>query len=177
VSDLFPWRDDDPIAEAAAAARSAWRTQQEEWTRATAERWVHERSLSEVFVELAHRGDLVVADLGAITFTGEIIVVGTDYLVITVSGTAVDISLGAALVHVHQTRGGGRRPCRDPSTLRARLLERETDAGAVEVGMVDNTEALRGRLAVGRDHVLVDADSRRSVVPLSRLGWVRAVST
>jgi len=169
---------DQPLAELAglgAAAREEWRADEEEWGRAAVEQWTHGRGLLDVARELMHRGDAVAVVAGDTTFTGTITYVGSDVLQVHTGGGLVDVHTATPVVLrvVTRARAGGRRPGAAPSTFRARLLERESDAGDVVVGSMLLRDELKGRLRVGADHVVVrDDGGPETYVPMAWISWV-----
>ncbi len=159
------------IGDAAASARAEWRADEEEWTRAAVELWHHGRRLLDVVRDCMHRGDTVAVKVGAVTMTGTVCAVGDDVVSLAVADGRVDLPLDSAAALtvrvVDRARTGGTRgePC---TTFRARLLELEASEHDVEIVTLSG-DAVRGRLVVGRDHVVVGDD----VVGFAAIAWVR----
>jgi hypothetical protein len=179
---------DPDIAGAAGALREEWRAEEEEYTRAAMTRWTHERRLADIARELVHRGDTVTVAMGNITFTGEAVSAGPDFLQLrTTAGGRVDVNLAVATTTtgrevrvpaplvirvVERARAGGRSD-RRATTFRARLLEREADGDAVVVGSMLLDEQLEGVLTVGRDYVCVRGrDGCEAFLPIGWTAWV-----
>lgn len=164
----------DPVLAARAAeARAEWRTEEEEWTRAEAERWVHRRSLADLAREYLHRGDTVEVIAGACGFRGILARVGRDWLQVLTGAGPVDVPLanGVVLRRVERAVTGGCRDDGSVATFRARLLEYEASGVAVVVGDWSTTTEMHGRVAVGGDHVVVTGDGVETA--LGRIAWIR----
>ena len=163
------------IGDAAASARAAWRAEEEEWTRAAVEQWHHGRTLLDVVRDCMHRGDTIALRVGAATVAGTVCAVGDDVVSLAAPDGRVDVPLDpttASTVRVvERARTGGTRgePC---TTFRARLLELEASKLGVEIAMTGG-DAVRGRLVVGRDHVVVGDD----VVAFAAIASVRPIAT
>ncbi|MGH9025660.1 MAG: hypothetical protein ACRDWD_06005 [Acidimicrobiia bacterium] len=186
MTDPLAYLATDPeLAAEAAAARAEWRAEEEEWTRAEAERWVHRRTLVDLAREYLHRGDEVAVVAAGVTFCGELTRVGTDWLQVQTMSGRVDVALTLNLAdgpagaqpapvlirRTERARAGGRRDDGAVATFRARLLEHETNGAVVVVGSRLLPGELRGVLAVGADHVLVCAEGVETAVPW--VEWVR----
>jgi hypothetical protein len=168
----------DPILAARAAeVRAEWRTDEEEWTRAEAERWVHRRSLADLAREYLHRGDTVAVIAGACMFRGTLARVGSDWLQVLTGAGAVDVALSAGVVlrRIERARAGGCRDDGSVATFRARLLEYEASGVEVVVGAWSITTEIHGRVAVGRDHVVLTGDGFETA--LGRIAWIRPERT
>lgn len=165
----------DPILAARAAeARAEWRTEEEEWTRAEAERWIHRRSLADLAREYLHRGDTVEVIAGACVFRGTLSRVGRDWLQVLTGAGAVDVALsgGVVLRRVERAGAGGCRDDGSVATFRARLLEYEASGIEVVVGASSTTTTeIHGRVAVGSDHVVLAGDGVETA--LRRIAWIR----
>jgi len=185
TGDAFDEFADDPDLESVfAVAREEQRAEEEEYTRAAARQWARHRDLIDVARELQHRGDMVSVRVGESVFVGVIDAVGRDYLQLRTDGGRVDIPLvrpnrehGALplLIRViRRARAGGRRAEPGASTFRARLLEYDGEEIDAVIGAVVLREELRGRLVVGRDHVVVhDRDGGQTYLPLGYVAWVK----
>ena len=176
MSGLFPL---DGFGDAAAAARSEWRADEEAWTNAAVERWLHERSLLDVVRECMHRGDTVSVGFAQRVFSGRVGAVGVDLFSLELVEGRVDVAAARDARFVlrveARARAGGARGD-DVTTMRARLLELETARSDVELG-VDAGETVRGQLCIGRDHVFVRSPaSSDTVVPMRAVSWVVAGS-
>jgi hypothetical protein len=164
---------DPALAARAAEARAEWRTEEEEWTRAEAERWVHRRSLADLAREYLHRGDTVEVIAGALGFRGTLARVGDDWLQVLTGAGPVDVPLsgGVVLRRVERAEAGGRRDDGSVATFRARLLEYEASGVDVVVGGWSTTTEVHGCVAVGGDHVVVTGDGVETA--LGRIAWIR----
>jgi hypothetical protein len=174
MPDAFP---PDGFGDAAAAARSEWRADEEDWTRAAVERWLHARTLLDVVRECMHRGDTVSVRFGDRVFSGRVSAVGSDLFSLDLVEGRVDVAAAddaRFLLRVDaRARSGGARGDH-VTTLRARLLELESARCDIEIGAGLGDE-VRGQLCVGRDHVLVrSAATPDAVVPMGAVAWVLA---
>jgi hypothetical protein len=167
------------IGDAASVVRAEWRADEEEWTRAGIERWRHERSLLDLLREGMHRGDTISLSLplGTPTFTGCVTAVGDDLVTLTLPDGPVDVRCDAeapVVVRVtERARSGGTRGD-TVTTFRARLLELEMSERDVEVGVRATADVVRGKLVVGRDHVILhDRDGVDTAIALAAVAWVR----
>jgi len=165
--------------DAAAALRAEWRADEEEWTAAAVAQWSHARTLLERARHHMHRGDTLHVELGATRVIGRVVAVGDDVFAIDGMGGRVDLHVGphASLgwrVARHAPSGGSRGL--DVGSFRARLLELEMNETVVDLGLTIWSGSCRGRLTVGRDHVVVvDDDHVDMVVALSAVQSVRVV--
>jgi hypothetical protein len=177
----------DDFGDAAAAARSEWRADEEAWTRAAVERWLHERTLLDVARECLHRGDTVNVRFADRVFCGRVGAVGDDLFSLELVEGRVDVAATRAAPFVlrvaARARSGGARGDH-VTTMRARLLELELAGCEVEIGLSVG-DTVRGHMSVGRDHVVVrspgtttqagTADVAGSaVVPMGAVAWVLA---
>lgn len=172
--------DGGAAAEIAAAARAEWRAEEDEWTHAAFERWQHDRNTLDVVRDVMHRGDVVAVEFSQVTYRGDVRAVGDDFFSIDASGARVDIRVarGCALVFrvVERAHAGGTRGA-DVTTFRARLLDLEAGMVDVEVGTTSGATAARGRVRVGRDHMIVHEQAGHDVVvPFDAVGWLRTGS-
>jgi hypothetical protein len=181
--DPFDGLTGDPHLESAAgAAREARRAEEEEYARAAARQWARHRDLLDVARELQHRGDTVAFDVGEISFRGVVATVGRDYVQVATPAGRVDVpvytasgALPLVVRVVERARRGGRRAEPGAQTFRARLLEYDADEIDALIGSALLRDDLRGRLTVGRDHVVVrGGDGRETYLPLAWIAWVRA---
>jgi hypothetical protein len=185
TGDAFDEFADDPDLESAfAAAREERRAEEEEYTKAAARQWSRHRDLIDIARELQHRGDTVSVRVGESVFVGAIDAVGHDYLQLRTDGGRVDIPLlrpdrgqgplPLLIRVIRRARAGGRRAEPGSPTFRARLLEYDGEEIDAVIGAVALREELRGRLVVGRDHVVVhDRDGGQTYLPLGCVAWVR----
>lgn len=136
------------------------------------------RSLTDVAVELLHRGDRMRADVAATTFTGVIADVAGDRLRVATATGDVDLDLGAvtALHVVERVRSGGRSRSGRATGFTARLHELEAAGAEVELGG-PALPAVRGRIAaVAVDHVVLDGPAGRAHHARRVIGWVRVLA-
>ncbi|MET0628598.1 MAG: hypothetical protein ABW033_09090 [Acidimicrobiia bacterium] len=180
--------DGASLASVAAAARAEWRADEEEWTAAALEQWRHGRTIVDIAREHLHRGDIIAVELdgslpgvrsGSRVLQGSVIGVADDAIALDTLSGRVDVALhpGASIAWrvVERVRDGGGRGLL-LNSFRARLLELESAGQPVAVGATTVDMIHRGRLTVGRDHVVVDDDDAWWVIAFSALRWVRAVS-
>jgi hypothetical protein len=178
------------LGAATGSMREAWRTEEEEWSRAAAAQWAHGRSLVDVARELMHRGDTVSVTAGGAVFTGAVTDVGVDVMRVHTAAGAVDVQLAAVttgsgeqrhirlpapvvLRVVERARSGG-RSSGGGGTFRARLLEHEADGIELAVGSALLGDDLYGTVTVGRDQVRVcDRDGGETYLPIAWISWVR----
>jgi hypothetical protein len=185
TGDAFDHRFDelagDPeLGSIAGAAREARRAEEEEYARAAARQWARHRDLLDVARELQHRGDTVAVHVAGRAFRGEIATVGHDYFQLRTPGGAVDVPLSGSagarhvLVRViERARRGGRRAEPAALTFRARLLEYDRDEIDALVGTAVSGEELRGKIVVGRDHVVVrEVSANETYVSLGDVIWI-----
>jgi hypothetical protein len=173
---------DPQLESAAGAAREELRAEEEEYVRAAARQWARHRDLLDVARELQHRGDTVAIDVGETSFRGLIAAVGRDYVQVATPAGRVDVpvvtasgALPLVIRVVERARRGGRRAEPGAQTFRARLLEYDADEVDALIGSALLRDDLRGRLTVGRDHVVVHGrDGDETYLPLAWIAWVRA---
>jgi hypothetical protein len=170
------------LAALGARLRAEWRADEEEWTQAAAQRWAHERRLSDVLREYAARGDRVTIETAGRAFRGTVVAVGDDRVDLDTGGVAVTVRTAfapgparmVAPIVVWRSgvaRAGGLRLPAALVSFRARLLELEAAGVRVRVGLASNGTELCGRMQVGRDHVLVRSDAE-AMLPA---GWIAYV--
>jgi hypothetical protein len=167
------------LGDAAAAARSEWRADEEAWTRAAVEQWRHNRSLRDVVRDAMHRGDRVAMVFPAVVFTGFVAAVGDDVVVLDTLDGLVDVNVDAraplVVRVVERAHTGGTRGAR-VTTLRMRALELETDGCDVRIGCSLSPTIVEGPIRVGCDHVVVAERDGDVVVALAAVAWMRRVS-
>jgi hypothetical protein len=108
--------------------------------------------------------------------------VGRDYVQVATPPGRVDVrvltaagALPVVVRVVERARRGGRRGDLGALTFRARLLEYEANEVDALIGSALLRDDVRGRLTVGRDHVVVRGrDRSETYLPLAWIGWVRA---
>jgi hypothetical protein len=180
-----PYRDPDlrkstGLRDVGAAARAAWRADEEEWTRAAFEAWEHERALVDVARDCMHRGDTVALLLSQRMFSGLVLAVGHDFVRIGRAKDHVDVQTGAHAQFILRVlapaRAGGSRGTTRIATFRACLLQLEADRVEVELGASVSLDAMVGLIRVGGDHVRLEfGDGGRAYVPIGSVSWVRPV--
>lgn len=177
---------DPDLAGSAAAMRAEWRADEEDATAAAHRNWEHTRTVHDRAREWMHGGRVIDVVVDAATFRGTVVAVGEDLLAVqTVSGR-VDVALGApdaraaVMIRVPRVPAGG--SIRGASTnpigavhFRGRLLEVESAAAPVEIGVAVAPFSLRGALTVGADHVVVDDGGVEHTVPSAQVRWIRPV--
>ena len=172
---------DPELEEAAGAAREERRAEEEEYAHAAARQWARHRDLLDIARELQHRGDTVAMHVGESSFRGVIDAVGADYIQLRTPAGRVDIALVVGRERtpvplvirvVERAREGGRRDEPLARTFRARLLEYDGEETDAVIGSSLLRDGLRGRLTIGRDHVVVrDADGGDTYLPLDHVAW------
>jgi hypothetical protein len=172
---------DPDLEQAAGAVREERRAEEEEYARAAARQWARHRDLLDIARELQHRGDTVAMQVGEASFRGVIDAVGADYVQLRTPSGRVDIALVVrseraplppVIRVVERAREGGRRAEPPARTFRARLLEYDGEEIDAAIGSALLRETLRGRLTIGRDHVVVrDADGNDTYLPLDHVAW------
>jgi hypothetical protein len=169
----------DLHGDAAATVRAEWRADEEEWTAAAVAQWSHGRTLLERVRHHMHRGDTLDVELGTTRVIGRVVAVGADVFAVDSVGGRVDLHAPShapiACRVLHPAPSGGNRGLDVPS-FRARLLELERDETVIDLGITIWSGSCRGRLTVGRDHVVVvDDDCVDTMVALSAVQSVRVV--
>lgn len=169
---------DGQLAHVGAAARAAWRADEQAWTATALAHWHHGRVLADLAREHLHRGDVIAVTWpdAPTTFTGTVIGVGIDSFALDSATTRVDLRLGSTSPLVWRVvqrapEGGTRGHAVD--SFRARLLELEATGAIVDVGVGT------GALTVGRDHVVLeraDVDTT-TVVAFSAIRYVRLLQS
>jgi hypothetical protein len=172
---------DPELERVAGVAREDRRAEEEEYARAAARQWARHRDLLDITRELQHRGDTVAVHIGEHSFRGVIDAVGADYVQLRTPAGRVDIALvlgseraplPLVIRVVERAREGGRRAEPPARTFRARLLEYDGEGIEAVIGSLLVRDGLRGRLTIGRDHVVVrDADGSDTYVPLGHVAW------
>ena len=140
-----------------AALRTEMRLEAEEAEREAARSAAMRRTMRDVACDLMAHGDTVVVGLsGNRRFEGRLRHVGSDFLSIERRISRIDIRLDAVahLAVAQRALAGGRGTSHDEAPgWRARLLELELTAAAVEVGLCGAEDELPGSVAlVGADH-------------------------
>jgi hypothetical protein len=167
----------NPDARAAASAmREEWRAEQEQASLEAVEDWRHQRTLRDVAIEIAHRGDPIVALLSNVRFHGDIEAIGDDVLSLRTVRGRVDVHLHPAVPLVLQVgervKDGGQRESLGDGDFRGALLARER-FGEVTIGCLLFDEPIDGKLLVGADHVTVTArGGAESFLPLWSVMYV-----
>lgn len=136
------------------------------------------RRLSDVAVELLHRGDVVAVAFADERFVGTVLHAGDDLVVLRTATGDIDVCLTApvALQVVERVRFGGLPRGGGAQTFTARLFEHEAAGATVEVGCPALGTTLRGRMAaVATDHVVLDDGvGTRWFLARTALAWVRS---
>lgn len=174
------------LAAVGAQMRAEWRSDEEMWMRAAAQRWAHSRRVPDVVREFAARGDRVSIEVAGCTFVGAVEAVGDDRVdvatatgLVTVRTAFADAQSGVTSPVVIRrsvrSRAGGSRLPAALATFRARLLELEDPLVAVRVGMFLPVAEYVGPIVVGHDHVVVQAETE-TVLPACWIAYVAAAS-
>lgn len=167
----------DLARELRAGAGDAFRAEAEEGERLAARAALRRRTLVDVAVAAAERGETLTVLCGERRFSGGVRHAAKDLLTIVAPGGPVHVNLaGAVVVHVGRA-GPGRdeRTGEDTPSFKARLFELELAGTELDVGIGVSPGELVGCIrAVAVDHVLVDADDgERWAVALGSVRWVR----
>lgn len=134
-------------------------------------------TLEEAVLGHLYRGDRVRIAVGGRSWTGRLVHVGSNVLVLEVpSGSRIDIALdhlGTLQVEAADSYGSRGLEVRDPQTFLARLRELAVTEEFVELGG-DGFDSVGMRVTVvAPDHLSgVDRDGRRCLVSLRRVGYV-----
>ena len=141
---------------------------------ATVER--RRRTMADVAGELVSRGDTVSVIAGDQVLRGTLIYARGELARIQTASGRADVNLASPLVLRVDARShdGGTAARQGADTLRARLLEYDMEAVAIEVWAPAHGATVSGSiLAVGRDHVLLaDRDGAEWVLRLMDIAWV-----
>jgi hypothetical protein len=171
---------DAQLRATAAELHREWRADEEEWSRAALEHFRHGRTLVDALREAMHRGDVVVLADDPARSRGVLLHVGDDWCRLGATGGAVEVPVRASspvVRVVERSRRGGRlRDPEAPARWRGRLLELEVSATVCVVDLATG-EALRGRLLVGSDHVVVVDGLDETYVPLDAFARLRIPPT
>ncbi len=173
-------RESTRLGDVGAAARAAWRADEEEWTRAAFEAWEHERALVDVARDCMHRGDTVALLMSQRVFSGLVLAVGDDFVRVGRAKDYVDVRMGAHAQFILRVltpaQAGGSRGTTGMATFRACLLQLEVDGVEVELGVHATLDAMVGLIHLGGDHVRLEVgDGGRAYVPIGSVSWVRPV--
>jgi hypothetical protein len=175
----LPGWDDPELARLGAAFRAELRAEAEAYEALAAKDLLRRRNLTDVALELVHRGDRVAALVGGMTFTGVVGYASGDLACLRTTGGDVDLRLTGpiGLRVVEPVRSGGLPRGVGPASFTARLHEHEAAGVELELGCLHQPAALRGRLAaVGADHVvLLEPTGQRCYVALAAIVWARPV--
>lgn len=157
------WADDPDLRRLAAEMTAELRAEAEEYERLAALDALRSRELSEVALELLHRGDIVAVELGRRSFVGTALYAAGDLLCLRTHTEDVDVWMGAplGLRVVERVRSGGLSRGMGSPGFKARLFEHEASGGEVAVGCrLSEGGELIGRVhAVAFDHLVVEARS------------------
>jgi hypothetical protein len=171
------WSDDPDLARLGQEFRDELRAEAEEYEQLAAKDHLRGRRLVDVAMELVHRGDRVAVTIGEQRLTGVVTYAAGDLACVRTPAGDVDLNLAAPLAVqvVERVRSGGAARGRGPSSFVARLHEHEAGFVPVELGCPLLPADLRGRIvAVGADHVVLDADGQTWFVATSAITYVRA---
>ena len=168
------------LAATAGALRAEWRDEQEALAREAAEAFRHQRTLRDMLLELAARGDRVAVSVGGVRVVGLISAAGAELVTLQTSAGRVEVRVDPAssvqVRVVERATAGGQRASAAVS-LRARLLELEATGAPVRLDLLDGGEPLVGSVMVGADHVEVAvADAGANFVSFAAIAAVRGVS-
>jgi hypothetical protein len=164
VRDAFDyWADDPDLRRLAAEMTAELRAEAEEYERLAALDALRSRTLSEVALELLHRGDLVAVELAQRLFVGTALYTASDLLCLRTRVENVDVCLQAplGLRVIERVRFGGSSRGVGPPSFKARLFEHEASGAEVILGCrIGGGGELVGRIhAVAVDHLVVEAAS------------------
>ena len=123
------------------------------------------QALAELALEWVHRGQRVRAELGAQTFTGQVVYAGTDYLTLERAEDQVAIRLHGATWTLEPEGTAGTEQLAAATSLKARLSELEATGETIRLLVGDR--ALVGSVAVvASDQIEVGQDHLKVMVPL-----------
>lgn len=171
------WADDPDLRRLAAEMAAELRAEAGEYERLAALDALRSRAVSEVALELLHRGDVVAVELARRSFVGTTIYAAGDLLCLRTRTEDVDIWLQAplGLRVVEHVRSGGLSRGLGCASFKARLCEHEASGGEVVIGCrLSGNGELAGRVhAVAIDHLVIEAVSgQRWYVSLRAIDYV-----
>jgi hypothetical protein len=115
--------------------------------------------------ELVHRGQRARAEVGAQTFSGQLIYAGADFGTLDRGEDLVEVVLDAAVWTVERGEAGGHEQIGDPLTFKARLAEVATSGSQVRVIVADGRVILGSVELVAADHVEMSQDGNTILIP------------
>lgn len=164
----------------AADQRAEMRAEAQAYEQLAARDRLRGRGLVDVAAELVSRGDRVAVHTSSRTFTGVLVYAAGDLACLRTLGGHVDLNLAAPLTIrvVERVAAGGVERGHGPASFAARLAEHEAAGAPVELG----TRGGQGRadgviLAVGADHVVLDAEGETWYVARAAIDYVQGSGT
>jgi hypothetical protein len=173
----LPGGGDPDLARLGQAFRDELRAEAEAYEELAAKDLLRRRSLTDVALELVHRGDRVAVTVGETALAGVVVYAAGDLACLRTSAGDVDLRLtaGPLIRVIERVRSGGQPNGRGPASFVARLHEHEAAGSEMVLGGPGVRGEVRGRLAaVAGDHVVVDEDGGgRAYVGLPAIAWAR----
>jgi hypothetical protein len=136
------------------------------------------RTLDEVALEYLYRGDSIRVAVGERSWTGTVVHVGPEIMILRVpAGAEVDLAYEAvtSIRVVERARSGGRSvTSRHPETMLARLRELANSTEEVEIGGPRLQPGCLGRIEiVARTHVeFRSTDGAEWILPIAEIGYL-----
>ncbi len=125
------------------------------------------QDLSNLALDLVHRGDRVRAAVGDRNYTGRAVFAGTDFVTIETDESFTDIRVDEAIWTVERSSSGGHEQTGPSMSLKARLSEVASTGEQVRL-MAANGQARIGAIqVVAEDHVEVADGNNVVVIPLN----------
>ena len=148
-----------------------WRAELEATEFETHQERMRDRTLQGVVRMLLHRGDLVTIQAGSLTWSGEVVGSGEDYLTLGAGHLCVDARLDRITLVVTKQQSGGMEAKGVANTWRARLRELELTNQPVELYGPSLGHSRQGRIrVVSGDHIwLAERAGLESYLPLGEV--------
>lgn len=179
--DIDALATENELQDVAAQMRSEWLAEYEETAGEARMQWEHGRTMIERVRDLMARGDVVVIDVGDMSFRGTLTNLGTDWCTVTTDAGTVDVRLAthmgqlgtpAVIRQVERGRSGGMRAPQPPMGFRARCYELEMEGAPVRIGSALHADTHTGSLVVGADHLVVTNDQGETLISLDWVAWI-----
>ncbi|HKX76414.1 MAG TPA: hypothetical protein VJR05_13595 [Acidimicrobiia bacterium] len=130
-------------------------------------------SLADAARSAMHRGDRVSLGCGERRWSGQLVSVADDYVVLESGDSVVEADLAWVSLELLAARAGGRSGRPPSATWRARLLELEQNREEVEIYAPSMGLTMTGRVVlVATDYVEIAERDRRVLLPLASLAAV-----
>ncbi len=120
-----------------------------------------------------HRGDRVTITCQTGRWSGQLLTVGDDYLVLEAVDTWIEAHLPSVGLEIEPARSGGRSGSPASVTWRARLTELELEGDTVTVLAPPANIEVTGTIeVVAADHIVVATGDRITVLPITLIAVV-----